>query len=70
MHRATLDSRQTGAGTDQYLILGRTEQVRKVVIEQCGSRLSVPTSGSGTLKVWWRWDIRAGSGDGASSLAA
>ena len=41
--------------------LGKIEQIRRVMIEQCGSKLSIPISGLGTLKFsWpsdWTWDM-------------
>ena len=48
-----LDSAPTVVGIGRDL-LGRTEQVRTV---QYGSKLSVPISGFGTLKVSWGWDM-------------
>jgi hypothetical protein len=42
-----LDSAPNGVGTDQRLVR-RTERVSMAVIEQRGSKLSVPISGLGT----------------------
>ena len=46
-----LDPAPTGVGTGR-LLLGRMEQIRVVVIGRYGSKLSVPISGLGTLKLF------------------
>ena len=49
-----LYSALTGVGTGRRLLLGQTVQVST---EQCGSKISVPISGFGTLKFSWEWDM-------------
>ena len=52
MRRGVLDSAPNGVGLVRHL-LGRTEGVRMVAVtEKCGSKLSVPISGLGTLRDW------------------
>ena len=64
MRRGVLDSASNGVDTVRHL-LGWMERVRMVVvIERCGSKLSVPmlVLGMGTLKFCGRWDIVCGKG--------
>ena len=66
MRRGVLDCALTGVGTVRDL-LGRTERVRMVVvIEKCGSKLSVPTSGLGTSR---EWDMACSKGCSAVGAA-
>ena len=51
-----LDSAPTEVGTVRHL--GRIAHIRGVMIEQCGSKLSIPISGLGTLKFSWPSDWR------------
>ena len=65
MRRGVLDSALAEVGTVRHL-LGRTDRVRMVVvIEKCGSKVSVPISGLGALR---EWDMACGKG--CSSVGA